>query len=140
MPAVLRHALAVVIGVVVAVTIIMLFEGLNSQFFPPPPGLEHATTAEIAAWLRTLPTGAFLMVLAGYAFGAFAGSAATARFAPSRAAHLVGLFGAFLLVASLMNLVALPHPVWFWVANVLLIVGGAWLGLRLGARRAIQPG
>jgi hypothetical protein len=140
MPGVLRHTVAVVIGVVVAVTIIMLFEGLNSQLFPPPAGLDHATAAEMGAWLRTLPTGAFLLVLAGYAFGAFAGSAATARFAPSRAAHLVGLVGAFLLAASLMNLVALPHPMWFWVANVLLIVGGAWLGFRLGARPVAQPG
>jgi hypothetical protein len=139
MPVVLRHTVAVVIGVVVAVTIIMLFEGLNSQLFPPPAGLDHGTAAEMGTWLRTLPTGAFLLVLAGYAFGAFGGSVAIARFAPSRAAHLVGLLGAILLAASLMNLVALPHPMWFWVANVLLIVGGAWLGFRLGARRVAQP-
>jgi hypothetical protein len=136
MAAVLRHTLAVVAGVVVAGMIILLFEGLNSQFFPPPPGLDHATHAEMAEWLRSLPTGAFLVVLAGYGIGAFAGSAATARVAPSRAAHLAGLVGAVLLVASLMNLVALPHPAWFWVANVLLIVGGAWLGFRVGVRRA----
>lgn len=135
MPAVLRHALAVVAGIVVAVAIIMLFEGLNSQFFPPPAGLEHATPGEMAAWLRTLPTGAFLVVLAGYGVGALAGSATAARFAPTRAAHLAGVVGAFLLAASLMNLVALPHPAWFWVANVLLIIGGAWVGWRLGLRR-----
>lgn len=137
MSAVVRHALAVVAGIAVAVTIIMLFEGINSQFYPPPAGLDHATPGEMAAWLHTLPTGAFLVVLAGYGLGAFAGSATTARFAPTRAAHLAGLLGAFLLAASLMNLVALPHPTWFWLANVLLIVGGAWLGFRLGVRRAV---
>ena len=38
---------------------------------------------------------------------------------------------ALFFIASLMNLFALPHPVWFWVANLVLVPAAGWLALRL---------
>jgi predicted MFS family arabinose efflux permease len=83
------------------------------------------------AFRRSLPVGAFLVLLPGYGAGALGGSAVAARLpsAPERQAKVVAVL---LLAGSILNLFALPHPAWFWVANIAIVILGAWAGGRLG--------
>jgi len=134
MSAGVRQVLAVVAGAVLAVVIIMLFQAVNSQIFPMPAPVGRMSPEDLKAWIASLPTAAFLVVLLGYGVASCAGAAVAARLGGERGGRAAGAVGAFLLAASLMNLVGLPHPAWFWVANLLLLMGGAWLGFKLGRR------
>ena len=39
--------------------------------------------------------------------------------------------GSLLLGACLVNLLMIPHPVWFWVAATVVLVAGTFVGTRL---------
>ena len=39
------------------------------------------------------------------------------------------------LIAGIMNLVAIPHPLWFSIVSLLVFLPAAWLGGRIGAGR-----
>ena len=38
-----------------------------------------------------------------------------------------------LVIASIMNLSTIPHPAWFWVANLAVVAVTPFLGARFGA-------
>mgnify|MGYP003628033913 CR=1 FL=1 len=40
-----------------------------------------------------------------------------------------------MLIAGVMNLNAIPHPMWFWVGSVVVILGSGYFGAQLGGRR-----
>ena len=135
---IVRNIVAAIAGTLAGGISIALVQGLNGRLYPPPPGLDWKNTEAVAAYAKTLPAGAFLVVLASYAvgvtLGAWLAGKLSATFPYRQAIVVTGLF----FVASLMNLFALPHPVWFWVANLVLVPVCGWLALRvLGAP---QPG
>jgi uncharacterized protein YacL len=43
------------------------------------------------------------------------------------------VLGAIFLAAAVVNLLLIPHPVWFWVVGVAVFLPTAYLGARLGA-------
>lgn len=129
----LKSILAVVAGIVSGAVVISVVEMLSP--YRPPEGLDFNDKAKIAEWVQTLPVSAFGILLLGYFLGSVAGGWVTNRIAsstPYRPALVTG-FGMF--AAGLMNLIAIPHPLWFTVGSSLLYFAGAWIGGRM-----VKPG
>jgi hypothetical protein len=128
---IVRNIVAAIAGTIAGGVSIALIQGLNGRFYPPPPGLDWKNSEAVAAYAKTLPAGAFLVVLASYAvgvtLGAWLAGKLSADFPYRQAIIVTGLF----FIASLMNLFALPHPAWFWAANLILVPVAGWLALRL---------
>lgn len=128
---IVRNIVAAIAGTLAGGISIALIQGLNGRLYPPPPGLDWKDTAAVTAYAKTLPAGAFLVVLASYAvgvtLGAWLAGKLSATFPNRQAVVVTGLF----FIASLMNLFALPHPVWFWIANLVLVPAAGWLALRM---------
>ena len=68
-----RTLLGAVAGLISAVVTIMLIEFAGRQVFPPPPGLDPASTADMARIVATLPIGALLFIAGAWVVGAFEG-------------------------------------------------------------------
>jgi hypothetical protein len=115
MRAILRSAGAVLAGVVVAVALIGAAEFISGQVYPLPPDLDIQDALAMAGYIATLPSGAFLLVLLGYALGAFSGGYVAGRLAPSGVALV-------LVTGSIMNLLSFPHPGWFRVTSLLVVL------------------
>lgn len=127
----IQNIVAAVLGTIAGGVSIMLVQRLNVSLHPAPAGFDWSDQAAVAEFFRTLPAAAFLVVLAGYFIGVALGSWVAGKLSantPQRQAVLVTLL---FLAASVMNLLSLPHPAWFWVCNLALVPAGGWLALRL---------
>lgn len=136
MPPIVRSAGAVIAGAAAAIAIISGVQALSASLYPPPVGLDYNDAEAMRAWVASLPAGALLLVLASYLVGALAGGFVAARLAPAWPTRHAAVIAGLLTVASLMNLSALPHPAWFWVANLAIVAAVPMAGARLGERHA----
>jgi hypothetical protein len=128
-----RKILAVVAGFVVAFLAIFLFEGLNGRFFPLPSGVDPQNPAALAAAVKSMPLGAFVVLIAGYAVASFAGGFAAGKVAPGASPVPAVIVGVLLLAGGIWNFVTIPHPLWVVVLSVLCYLPCAFLGSRLAA-------
>jgi hypothetical protein len=129
-----RTMAAVVAGCIAAVAIIMSVEFVSSKLYPPPPGIDFTNVAAITAWIGHLPLGAFLMVLAGWLAGAIAGAYAATAIARTNTAGYIVV--ALTFVSAIVNMLSIPHPMWFWVAAVAVFAVAGFVVSRKGAPRA----
>ncbi|MDP2137231.1 MAG: hypothetical protein Q8J74_05205 [Candidatus Didemnitutus sp.] len=87
-------------------------------------------------FIRTLPLAALLLVLASYFVGVTAGAWLAGRLSFTAHRRQVIMVTLLFTAASVMNLLAFPHPAWFWAANFAVVFGGGWIALfLLGLRR-----
>lgn len=136
-----EHVLAVLGGVLAGVVGVTFVEALSSFLYPLPPGLNTNDRAAMSAHIAGLPAGAFAMVLAAHATGSFLGGAVCAFISRRKAYDKALIIGLLLMVAGILTLLAMPHPLWFALADVMLYVPFAFLGCYLagslmGARDA----
>lgn len=138
MRAAFRSIAAVVAGFIAASIVMMLIETLNGRVLYPDLGraAEGLKDREaIRALLATAPLGAFLVVIAGWILGGMAGGWTAARLA-ARATIGHGLaLGALLTLAGVANNLAIPPPLWFWIASLAVLMPAAYVGARLAPAR-----
>jgi MFS family permease len=131
----LRPIVGFFVGLVVAVVVVALVETLGHTVFPPPPGVENDRTA-MASYVATAPFAALLFPLLASVAGAFLGGWVAAAIGRRRHQLAGTLVGVVILALAGMNMVMIPHPVWFMLLSIMLIVPAGWLGGDLAARRA----
>lgn len=104
---------------------------LSALTYPVPPDVDINKRAEAVEWIQTLPIGAFLFVLVSWIVGAFVAAVVGRLLAPKRIVWPGVIACAMLLSATILNLIALPHPWWIAVAGVLAYPAFGSLGLQL---------
>ncbi len=109
---------AVVAGFVAGVLVIALIEGISSMIYKMPEGLDTKDLEAMADWVSTLPVGAFLFVLSAWGCGCFVGAFVARRIAPQRSAKPGLIVWALLTIATISNLIMIPHPIWVSVVAV----------------------
>lgn len=119
-------------GVVVAGLLVWVIEMIGHTVYPMPEGLDYTDKEAMAAYIATLPVGAFLSVVAAWFVGTLGGTTAACRIGTAPAYIFAVLVGAFVLLGIGMNVAAFPHPTWMVVAGVVGTIVAAWLGMRLG--------
>lgn len=135
----LRSIIGVILGVTVGSITVAIVEAIGHLVYPPPPDLD-ATNPEaikaIKAFIATAPVGVLLVVLLAWAAGAFLGGLVAAwigRRAPAVHALIVG---AVILLFGIATMLMIPHPVWFWIAGILVIPCAAYVASLLARGRA----
>jgi hypothetical protein len=127
---------AIVAGLLVAFVVVMGAEGVNSRIYPLPPGVDLSDTNAMKQFVASLPSSGFLLVLAGWFFGALLGGWVAARVVRrSPMAHSMIVAG-LLLCGGVANMLMLPHPAWVWVVGLALFLAGGYAG-GLIARRGL---
>jgi hypothetical protein len=121
-------------GVVVAVIVVSLMDRVAGSLYPLPAGTDLTDPESVRQAMAHVPASALLVLLAGWVLATAAGSYAAARLAThNRVIHGM-IVTLFVLVATVGNLAAIPHPIWMWPAAVLLIPAGGWLATRVIVR------
>jgi hypothetical protein len=137
MRSILRSALAVVAGFVVASAVMMAIESINGRLLFPELGraAEGMTDREaIRRLLATAPVGAFLVVSVGWMLGSVAGGWVAARIGRRAPVGHALTLGGLLTLAGIANNLMLPPPLWFWIASLLVLLPAAYAGGRLALR------
>jgi hypothetical protein len=137
MKTVFRNVVAVLVGVVVGAVVNMGLVMLGPAIVAPPAGADVTTMEGLKASLHLFEPRHFLFPFLAHALGTLAGAAAAALIAATHRLALAMVIGVVFLAGGAANSFMLPGPMWF---NVLDVVGAyipmAWLGGRIGARRA----
>ena len=135
---IIRNVLSIFAGTFVAIVLIGLVQVIAHTVYPPPPGTDFSDAQVLAELMMKAPVGALLLVLLSYALGTFTGSAVAARLSHHEGPMRQGLFvGALMLIAGVMNLKAIPHPIWFWVACIVVFAVTGFMGAQTGC--AMRP-
>ena len=89
--------------------------------------------------MARLPLGALIAVLVAWALGSVTGGWVAAKLAAeARVAHAM-VVGVVLVVCGVATMLMIPHPVWFWVAGIVVPLACALLGARVaGAGAAVS--
>ncbi len=127
-----RKFFALLAGVMAAITVVGLIEYLAHMMYAPAVPPDRHDPEAMRAFVAAMPTGAFLMILLAYAAGTFLGGMITARLARSRAWRFAGSIGALILLFALLNIMMVPHPLWFIVAVIVAVPLAASLARALG--------
>lgn len=122
----LRRVLAVIAGVIGGSAVIWLLEMVGYMMFPGPEGMDTADPESMRLLMKEVPVAAFVVILFAYATGSFAGGwIAVAIGEKMRDAMITGVV---LLGFGIVNLMLVPHPLWFTLISVLLYLPFAYLG------------
>lgn len=137
----LMKAIGVLAGMVVALALIAIIQSIGHAVYPPPQDLDIRDTEAFAEYTKSLPFVAVLFVLASYLAGAFAGPFVTGWVAGGPSLVYAAIIGGILLALTVVNLVTIPHPLWFGILTVIGIPAAAFFGGRLAPTRiaAGQP-
>lgn len=123
-----KNIAAGVAGVVIAMVMVWLVEKLGHAVYPPPPDLDFADADAMRAYVETVPLGALLFVAAAWFIGTLCGTCAACAIGTAKPMIFAMVVGGLMLIATIINLVMIPHPMWFSVLGVVGIMIGAWLG------------
>jgi hypothetical protein len=132
-----RNILAIVAAILAGGLVIMLIQALNAKLYPMPPGLDFKDSAAVKQYANSLPVGAFLMVLLSYLVGFTLAVFLAIRLSVSMPERQGLLTTMFFGAASVLNLLSLPHPMWFWIANLAVLSVAAWAGGILARRKTL---
>ncbi len=131
----LRNVGAVLLGVFVGMCVNMALIMLNAHvLFPMPAGMDMNDPVQMNAYVATLPTVAFLVVLAAHLGQSFVGGWVAARLGTSHPMRLAMIVGLLALVGGIVNMMTIRGPQWFAIELPLYLVV-AWLAGRVEVQR-----
>ena len=119
----MRKLLGTIAGIAVAIVVITGIEWLDTRLFPVLADFETADETAIAAMVAAMPLAAKLMVVLGWALGAFAGALVAFRAARWEAAGWI--VAIFVVAGGIVNIVTIPHPFWMQLCAIAMPFIGA---------------
>ena len=127
----IRDILAALAGIAIAVLIVFIATELNHTVYPPPPELDFSDPDALRPYIATLPIGAFLLLMGGWVVGTFVGSVIAGRIGTAKPWVYPAIVGGLVFTATVANLLAIPHPLWFSITALIGIVASACLANRV---------
>lgn len=131
----LRNIGAVVLGLFAGIAVNMGFIMLNSyMLFPMPEGMDMNDPEQMNAYVATLPTAAFLVVLIAHLGQSFVGGWVAARVGASRPMLLAMIIGVLSLAGGIASMMQIRGPTWMYI-ELPLYLGVAWFAGRMEQQR-----
>ncbi len=130
----IRNILAIVIGILAGGFFNMAMVQVSHLVYPLPTGVDpndfDAFREHVEA--NGMPTGSLLMVLFAHVGGSFVSGLVCGLIAKPRWYLAAALMGGFWMAGGITMLTLLPCPTWFAIADTLLYVPCALLGVSIG--------
>ena len=126
---------AMLLGMVAGMIVVMAIEAINMVRYPPPKGMNLQDPQAFKEHAKSLPKGAFLVVALAWTAGSFAAAYVARRLSPDRMLLPALLSAGCLFAASLINLLMIPSPIWFWIVGLAGCAIGGHFGAALAAPR-----
>ena len=130
-----RQIIAVVCGFLVGSALNMGLIQLNMHvLFPMPAGVDMNDPEQFNAFIATLPTAAFLVVMLAHLGQSFVGGWVAARLGASHPMLLAMIIGVLSLAGGIVAMTMITGPDWL-VIELPLYLAVAWLAGHLEQRR-----
>lgn len=137
----LRNVIAALVGFLVGSALNMALIQLNMHvLFPMPEGMDMNDPEQFNAFVSTLPTAAFLVVILAHQAQSFVGAWVAARLSHSHPMRIAMLIGMLSLAGGIMAMMMIEGPEWM-VVELPLYIAVAWVAGKIEVnRRSIQEG
>ncbi len=122
-------------ALLVASATMMVFEFVNSYFYPIPADINWQDRDAVVAFTDTLPFRAYILVLMGWVIGSFLGGWAAIRLAKVDSLTLPLMAGGILAVLGLLNNMMLGQSILFSILTLPLFIAFAYMGGYYGVQR-----
>ncbi len=142
MPALLRTILALLAGVVVTFFTISAVGQLGHILYRIPAELDWQDSSAVSAYLKQLPVGALLLVLAGWLLGIFTGMTAATLLAGRSRGRFALAIGSLVFLGAVSNFYLRPHPMWLMVLSLItipLVTLLCWWALKKRVGQPVLP-
>ncbi len=126
---VVRDALSILAGLVVAILTVSLVQMIGHQIYPPPAGLDITNAADQAKIMESITTGALVAVVASWTLGSLAGAWTTMKISGN--VKFGWIIGLFIAAMSVWTTMMFPHPMWMRIAAVVMPLVGVLLARQL---------
>jgi len=128
----IKNIMIIIGSIVAGSAAIYLAESLGHRLYPLPEGIDVYDSVAMKEYIFSMPLTAFLILLVGYEIGGFcAGFFAALLSSPQLRTKNALITGILLTIGSAINLILIPHPVWFNVISLLIFIPFALLGAKL---------
>lgn len=123
-----KNVWAVVLGAISAIVVVSLGEAMLPLLYSFPANVDINDKAAVGKMIAAMPVAAFLLLLLIHVLAAFAGGV-VASLASKRVTFRPPLIvGVILIISAIINMIKLPHPVWFMVANIAIYIPFVYFG------------
>lgn len=120
----------VVAGLLAAFIIMMVFEFVNSFFFPFPEGMDKGDIEAVRDFTTTLPWTAYILVLLGWIAGSFKAGCVTTYLSKESTYRLSFVVGILLTVIGVVNNTLIGHDIFFNFIGLPMFIVFTYLGHR----------
>lgn len=134
----IRNFLSVVLALLIGGICVFAVEKIGHTVYPIPEGLDTSNLQALAEYTKSLPLGAFLFVLGAQCAGSLVGGIVTGFVSVAKRSTAL-IYGVLALILAALNLVAIPHPMWFMILSILLPIPLALVGSSIGQALVIKP-
>lgn len=125
-----NFVLAIIAALATMLIVIIVVEQISHEIHPPTVGLNHKDKEAVKQFMLTVPFKALILIPIGWVLGAFAGAFVGGTISKSKKRIIFFVVAIFTLLASISQLISIPHPWYFW-AIAAFIFPGALFGSRL---------
>lgn len=135
-----RKIAATVLGIIVAGLIVAAFEALGHAAYPIPPDIDLGDPVRFRNYVQSLPFGAFLFLAGAWTSGTLGGGLLACFIAGEKPFLYSAIVGGFILVATVANLIMIPHPLWFSISALIAIAVVTYVTGIIGSSRVFAGG
>lgn len=134
----LRSIGATLAGLLAAAAVISIVESLSHSIYPPPVGLDFTDRAAVEVYMRSLPPGAFIMLLLGWFDGTMTGAFVASLLTRGERRPPALIVAGVMLAGALMTMQQIPHPPWVAMTGIALFFPAAEAGRWLHRRYVLK--
>lgn len=139
----LRNFASVIIGIVVGGLVVFIIERAGHDMFSVYNNVpDMAETEAFVNFIANLPLKAFLLLIFAHCTGTVVASfLATFLSGHSRPIPAIAV-GVLMLSGGVINLISIPHPVWFQISEIIIYLPAALIGYKISietSRRFTSP-
>ncbi len=127
-----RNILAVVTGILIGSAINMGIITISGSIIPPPEGIDPADMESLKSGMHLFEAKHFIFPFLAHALGTLAGALLAALIAASHKIKFALGIGFFFMIGGIINVMMLPSPLWFTIADLALAYFPmAWFGWKI---------
>ncbi len=129
----MKNILSVIAGLILGFLAVLFSESICQKMYPFAAGIDFskADRETLTFIMGMVPLGAFMTLLAGYAFGSFFGGLVAFLISGNKFSPIT--VGGIIMVGGIINLVMIPHPLWFIVISQFMYVPFSLAGGKIGS-------
>ncbi len=127
----MRKILAVLLGAAVSVALITVFQIVGHKLHPLPADTDFSDPQVLDRIMFEVPPEALMLVVFSYIAGTIGGGLVAALIARSSSYVYTAIIGTLMTVGTVINVMTIPHPLWFSVTAITAIIACIFLTSRL---------